>query len=198
MLGLVFGILMICLVFAQQDGAMIGSRDNDSGNGSQELGQTIRNRVKAGVYTSPTGEQIRVRELAQNRTKFGLGEIEAETELEIEAETENNKTKLKVKLSNGRNAEVKTMPDAASETALQRLRLKNCVEEDGCSIELKEVGQGEQAKLAYEIKTQRQSKVLGLFRARMQVQAQVDAETGEIVRVKKPWWAFLASEPAEE
>jgi len=32
----------------------------------------------------------------------------------------------------------------------------------------------------------------------MNVEAQVDAETGEIIRVKKPWWAFLASEPAEE
>jgi len=89
------------------------------------------------------------------------------------------------------------MPNTASETALQRLRLKNCNEEQGCNIELKEVGQGQQAKLAYEMKTQRQSKVFGLFGARMQVQAQVDAETGEIVRVKKPWWAFLASEPAE-
>jgi hypothetical protein len=29
----------------------------------------------------------------------------------------------------------------------------------------------------------------------MQVQAQVDAETGEIIQVNKPWWAFLAVEP---
>jgi len=32
----------------------------------------------------------------------------------------------------------------------------------------------------------------------MDVSAQIDAETGEIIRVKKPWWAFLASEPEEE
>jgi hypothetical protein len=31
----------------------------------------------------------------------------------------------------------------------------------------------------------------------MDVQAQVDAETGELLKVKKPWWAFLASEPQE-
>ena len=90
------------------------------------------------------------------------------------------------------------MPDTASETALARLRLKVCSEENECQIELKEVGQGEQVKAAYEMNIQRQSKFLGLFQTRMQVQAQVDAETGEIVRVKKPWWAFLASEPAEE
>lgn len=84
------------------------------------------------------------------------------------------------------------------ERALERLRLKVCSEEQECTIELKEVGSGEQAKIAYELKTQRQSKVLGLFKAQMQVQAQVDAENGEVIKVKKPWWAFLASEPSEE
>ena len=90
------------------------------------------------------------------------------------------------------------MPNTASETALQRLRLKVCSEENECQIELKEVAQNNQIKVAYEIKTQRQSKILGLFGARMQVQAQVDAENGEIIQVKKPWWAFLATEPQEE
>ena len=32
---------------------------------------------------------------------------------------------------------------------------------------------------------------------KMDVEAQVDAETGKVIRTKKPWWAFLASEPAE-
>ena len=89
------------------------------------------------------------------------------------------------------------MPDVASETALEKLRLKNCVESEGCLIELKEVGQGEDAKLSYELKTQRQSKIFGLFKARMKVEAQVDAQTGELIDSKKPWWAFLATEPAE-
>jgi len=75
--------------------------------------------------------------------------------------------------------------------------LRTCSEENGCSIELKEVAQGKEVKAAYELRTQRQSKVLGMFRARMQVQTQVDAENGEIIRTKKPWWAFLATEPEE-
>lgn len=37
------------------------------------------------------------------------------------------------------------------------LKLKYCVGEQGCSIELKEVGQGDQTKLTYELKTQRQA-----------------------------------------
>jgi hypothetical protein len=32
----------------------------------------------------------------------------------------------------------------------------------------------------------------------MQVSAQVDAENGEVIAVKKPWWAFLASESEEQ
>jgi len=161
----------------------------------QEQTQT---RVKDGTHTGEGGQMLKVQTQANNRIRLEVGGVSAECVNEIKQEKIQNKTKLYVGLSNGRNAEIKVMPDTASERALERLRLKNCVEEEGCSIELKEVGSGEQAKLAYEMKTQRQSKVLGLFGVRMQVQAQVDAESGEIVRVKKPWWAFLASEPAEE
>ena len=107
------------------------------------------------------------------------------------------KTKLKVKLSNGINSEVKIMPDTASEKALERLKIKVCSEENNCTIELKEVGQGEQVRAAYEVQVQKQAKFLGLFKTKMQVQAQIDAENGEVIRIKKPWWAFLASESEE-
>jgi hypothetical protein len=164
-------------------------------DGKPGLGQIIRNRIKAGVYTSPTGKLIRIRELAQNRflLQFDNGEIEAETELEIEEETENNRTRLKIKLSNGKTVEIKIMPGVASGKALERLRLKVCSEENKCKLELKEVGN----KLAYEVQLQRNSKVLAIFKAKMLVKAQVDAETGEVIKVKKPWWAFLATEPDE-
>ena len=86
------------------------------------------------------------------------------------------------------------MPDTASETALARLGAK--CEENNCTIELKEVGTRSQVKAAYEIKTQKQARVLGLFQVKMQVQAQVDAENGEVIQTNKPWWAFLATESA--
>ena len=112
----------------------------------------------------------------------------------LSQEHEQNTSKLIATLSNGRNAEVKVMPTQAAETALTRLRLKLCEE---CSIELKEVGKGNQSRLAYEIKTTKNAKLFGLFQVRMGVEAQVDAENGEIIQVKKRWWAFLATEPAE-
>ncbi len=89
------------------------------------------------------------------------------------------------------------MPDTASETALKRLRLRVCSEENNCTIELKEVGKRNQTQAAYEIQAQRHAKLFGMFRLKMQTNAQVSAETGELIRVKKPWWAFLATEPEE-
>ena len=179
--------------------------DEDEGNESNNgLGQLIRQRVKAGVYTDEQGNQIRVSELARNRIQFKYGEDgeEVETELEIEEETEGNKTKLKVKLNNGRNAEIKIMPEVASETALNRLRLKVCSLDNNCSIELKEVAAkrktyGNETSLAYEIQAERNARLFWIFKTKMQVGAEVDAETGELIRVKKPWWAFLAYEGEE-
>jgi len=142
--------------------------------------------------------EIEVPEKGLNKKRLRVKNVSVDCECNITQERFQNKTKLKVKLKNGRNAEIKVMPNTASETALRRLRLKNCVEAEGCRIELKEVGKGNKSRLAYEMKTQKKAKVFGLFKARMNVRAQVDAETGEIVRVNKPWWAFLASESDEE
>ena len=188
MLVLLVGMFLVGFVLAQ--GQEI----------QKELKTNLQTQQKlmSGNYSGENGQQITVQKQSNNKMQLKVNGISADCGLNLTQNQIQNKTKLETKLSNGRNAEVKVMPDTASETALQRLRLKNCVEEDGCNIELKEVGQGEKTKLAYEVKTQRQSKVFGLFKAKMQVQAQVDAETGEIIRVKKPWWAFLASEPEEE
>ena len=164
---------------------------------NEQQAQT-RLEVQDGMHIGEGGQMIKVQTRENNKIMLEVGGVSADCDCEMKQERIQNKTKLYAGLSNGKNAEIKVMPDTASERALERLRLKVCSEENECQIELKEVGSGEKIKLAYELKTQRQSKVLGLFRARMQVQAQVDAETGEVIKVKKPWWAFLASEPAEE
>ncbi len=176
--SLLLGVLIIGFVVAQEQG--------------------MRQEVMAGNYIGEGGQQMKIQQQANNQMRLEVGGVGVDCPFNLTQEQVQNRTKLKAQLSNGRNAEIKVMPDTASETALNRLRLKVCDEAQGCSLELKEVGQGEQTKLAYELKTQRQSKVFGLFKARMNVRAQVDAETGEIIRVQKPWWAFLASESEEE
>lgn len=104
---------------------------------------------------------------------------------------------------NGQEIKIKQLPDEASEKALKRLRMRQCNETNNCSLELKELRQEikdkrtELRKLVYELQAERHARLLGLFRIKMQVKAQIDAETGEIMKIKKPWWAFLASEPQE-
>jgi hypothetical protein len=44
------------------------------------------------------------------------------------------------------------------------------------------------------LKAKKAGRFLGLFKTRMNVEAEVDADTGEVVRTRKPWWAFLVAE----
>ena len=91
------------------------------------------------------------------------------------------------KLSNGRDAEIKVMPETASQTAIDKLG------ELEFEIELKEVGSGNEAKVVYEAKAKKQGRFLGLFKVKAEVITQIDSDTGEIIFIKKPWWSFLAS-----
>ncbi len=206
---IVTGILLISFVsfvLAEMNGSANKSGNQDNVNtGTQnkandtELQNTIKetNQVRSGNYVNSDGKQMQIQTQVNNEIKLKVGNAEAKTKMNMTQQQVQNKTKLMVKLSNGRNAEIKVMPDTASEKALERLRLKVCSSENNCSIELKEVGKREEVKAAYEVKIKKQSKFLGLIKTKMQVQAQVSAETGEVIRAKKPWWAFLATEPEE-
>lgn len=126
------------------------------------------------------------REVEYKNKSFG-----SEVELEFFNVTEGNLTmvKFKAKLSNGNQEEVKIMPETASETALDRLRAKNL------TIELKEVPiDGENVSLAYEVKAEKEYRVLGIFKTRSRVSALIDAENGEVLEEDFPWWSFLAGE----
>jgi hypothetical protein len=90
-------------------------------------------------------------------------------------------------LSNGRKAEIKIMPETASERAIERLGELNF------TVELKEVGSGNESKVVYEMEGEKQGRFLGIIKTTGKLKIQVDAETGEIISVKKPWWAFLAT-----
>ncbi|MBS3089846.1 hypothetical protein J4461_03135 [Candidatus Pacearchaeota archaeon] len=135
---------------------------------------------------------IIIRELNEEQKEIIAGKINVRTNLNLTAEDINSTTMLRAYLSNGRHAYVKVMPDRASEVALQRLRAK-CLERN-CTIELREVGTGNKSRLAYTMMTNKDSRLLLIFKKRMEVRAEVDAETGEIITANKPWWAFLARE----
>jgi hypothetical protein len=190
-------------VSVRGNGVDVNSNENGTSVGAGNVdmnvnGNQVRIRVRDGSHVGEDGQMIKIQTQANNRVRIEAGNVSVDCDCGIEQEMDQNRTRLYTKLSNGKNTEIKVMPDSASENALARLRLKVCSEDNNCSLELKEVGEGERARFAYEINTNRKSKVLGLFSGEMQVRAQVDAETGEVIDVNKPWWAFLASEPKEE
>jgi hypothetical protein len=123
----------------------------------------------------------------------GSNDESQETEDTETEDTSSGSDTINLSPSNGTNAEVKIMPSTASETALARLKMKVCNESNNCTIVLKEVGVGAEKKLVYQMKAQKNVKVLGLFRAKMNVETNVDADTGEIISSKVPWWASIST-----
>ena len=130
--------------------------------------------------------EIRIKDGQEiTKQKIKIKDVEADSELELREETKNNITKIKVKLKNGTEEDLKVMPDVASERAIEVLRSKNF------TIVLKEVGAPNKTKLVFSAESPRQGKVVGLFRAKFNLEARIDSQTGEVVEFKKPWWYFL-------
>ncbi len=176
------------------------SSGSSSGTTTQGSGTTVSVpkgivTIVAGVSATITrdGKIIEVNSIDSQTRRLKSGSVKVETKLPVEVE-ENT---IRITQSNGAKSEIKIMPSTASETALTRLRLKVCNETNNCTIILKEVGIGAETKLVYQVKAQKNVKVLGLFKAKMNVEVNVDAETGNIISEHKPWWAFIATQPAE-
>ena len=99
---------------------------------------------------------------------------------------------LRARLSNGAYAYVKILPETASLTAQTRMNA-SCAERN-CTVELKEVGSGTKARLAYDVGADKPVRVFGFIHTNMRVHADVDAETGAIIATHRPWWAVVAVE----
>ena len=187
LLSLIFSFILVCgIVSAAYNSNLEVDSAVDIGSGS-----SVSVDVSANANTSSEKE---------NRTNKNIADIVARinlrTGLNITAEEDESLGAiLRVYLSNGKYALVKVLPETASLTAQERLKAK--CEEENCTVELKEVRVNGEAKAVYEVKTAKTAKILGIFKAKMNVQANVDAETGEVVSVKKPWWASISSEVDE-
>lgn len=87
---------------------------------------------------------------------------------------------------------IKILPETASLRAQEIMGLK--CEEQNCTVILKEVPTSNGTRNAYEVTAEKQVRVLGFIKAQMRVQTQIDAESGELIQTKKPWWAMFAKE----
>jgi len=82
---------------------------------------------------------------------------------------------------------LKFMPDQIKERVLKKLKMRNCTD---CNITLNEDG-------TYEVRIQRRYRVFGIFPKKITEVAEVDSDTGEVIKLKRPWWKFLAAKNKE-
>ena len=52
-------------------------------------------------------------------------------------------------------------------------------------------------RVVYQIETNKHGKFLGVFKLAMRIDSQIDPETGEVLNVNAPWWAFLVAQQDE-
>lgn len=164
-------------------------KNNELSKGAQVMA------LNKGEFTLQNGKTLFVDDSGEKiRLRIGNYSVNCSEDCNLSQIREENKIQLQATLSNGRNAQIKIMPETASQTAIERLRLKSCTQEENCTIELKEVGKGNETKMAYEIKTKKESRFLGLFKSQATLETQIDVETGEVLKTKKPWWASIKEE----
>ena len=174
-------------------------QQNSSAGERTIIAPQIKDRIKAGNY-QVNGNQLSIQEKTNNQIQLKVRNVSVNCDCNLTGEYDpvQNRTKLEAMLSNGRNAEIKIMPDTASATALGKLRLKVCNESRNCSVELKEVGKDNATKrLVYEARAKKTFRIFGFIKNQGEVRTQIDAETGEVVETKRPWWAWMASEKEE-
>ncbi|MEM4336416.1 MAG: hypothetical protein QXG86_00220 [Candidatus Woesearchaeota archaeon] len=155
------------------------------------------NILRAGNYLLETGDPISIDLVEQgetNRIRLRVRNVSAHINGTILQEQVQNRTRLMMRLSDGGLFYIKIMPDRASEIAIQRLRLRFCSVENNCQLELKEVADKGNVRAVYEVRAQKEAKIFGVFKKRMQLKAEINAENGEIIRTRTPWWAFLTND----
>jgi hypothetical protein len=120
--------------------------------------------------------------------------LEARTELEIsENESADGNVIVKVKTKDGKEKVIKVLPDRASEIAKARLKAKFGNE----SLEIREIKHKNLPRVVYHLEGNSSGKFLGIVKTHMNVKTDIDAETGEVVVVKRPWWAFMVRTESE-
>lgn len=158
----------------------------------------LRARLRASNGTIDIDKiRVKINGLDEEQKEIIAGRINAKTGLNLTAEDIDGNAStgaiLRAYLSNGNQANVRVLPDRAADIAVQRLRAK-CNQETNCTVELKEVGTGNKTRAVYIVETENEARAFLFFKRKMIVSAEIDPETGKVIDVRKPWWAFFAVE----
>ena len=97
-----------------------------------------------------------------------------------------NKTLYGV-FKNNETRTIKVFPDHVQEKIREKIkaRLQNQ------TIELDEDGM-------YQVQGRKKARLFFIFPVRERVTMQIDSETGEVIKIRNPWWGFLARDTEEE
>jgi len=189
-------------------GNEIGS-GNNSGNNENEIGVGVSHaaKIQAAIQTknqlkfndseipencTKTGSVIRC-ELKQGKTMVVMAGNSGNTIIKIDGE--NISTKAQLYHHNGeiygvfgnKTKLIEYLPEQLKEKIRERTRARL----NNTNITLNENGN-------YEYAAKKQARFLGLFKVKEKVKWYIDAETGEILKEKVPWWGFLARDVEEE
>jgi len=88
---------------------------------------------------------------------------------------------------NNNTKEIKVLPDQVKEKIRERIRARL----ENQTIELDENG-------IYQVQGRKRARLFFLFPVRIKVQAEINSETGEVIKIRNPWWGFLARDEVEE
>jgi hypothetical protein len=84
--------------------------------------------------------------------------------------------------------EVKVMPDKVVDSVTSETGSSEVTK-----VELKkDTTDTNNQYVKYEVSSNQEVKILGLFKTNMAIKSTVDAETGSVTTIEKPWWKFLA------
>ena len=161
----------------------VGSDSDTQAN----VGGNLQIAVKSDTQAQVDDEDSNDSGDEESETILVIAGVDVKTNLEVSAGTI-------VKLSNGEEAQIKVTPTAAKEEAIVRARVNGCDDSNDCEIELKEVTYQSKLRAAYEVSAGKEYKLIGIFKSRAEVETTIDAETGTVISVDKPWWASISSE----
>lgn len=164
--------------------------DNDDSDATPKL-------ISADDDSDEDNEDDKKRNRGRERIKVTIDDEEIESEVEIEKETENGKIKFKAKLSNGNSSDINIHPSEIRARIRERLQNTEFNTTIG-NITLREKLHNNVPRVVYNVETNTHGKFLGVFKLSLKVDADVDPETGEVIEVHTPWWAFLVSSKIEE
>ena len=203
---------------------VMSNQENSENNGQEEKIETQNQGENKGIQNEIKSRnrltEREIAEITQTRNRIGSGDCPANCTCEanvtrcrmmnqtrnmtiyagnsgnmiIQTKGVNVSTNATLYNSNGKfygtfgneTREMNFLPDQVQERIRERLLTQLQNE----TISLNENG-------TYQYQAQQKAKLFSVFSLNMNIEAQVDSETGEVLALKKPWWAFLASEDRE-